>query len=427
MAAPTPTDLATEVGTLLKTVYGPAIVEQQNNAPMAYKMFKRSTKQFRGSSYQFPARMGSPQSFGMRPIRTALPTPLSSLDVTTEVRHKAFYATGDLTGIDIEKGKDNVGAFVNVQTDRMDALTRAALKDLNFQFYLGGDGVYATVTALPTDTTEVSVDTFKYLRVGRRIDVWDDSAGQILTAATTDNRAITAISYKVAAPAATAAPNVKFSVARNGGTAVGDRLIPETGLLATATGAGIFFNGLKSIVDDGSQFNVFQAINRTTYPGWKAKVLSNSGSARPLTLQLMQLADDIPSIMSGETVDLILGSPNARNLYQALLVSQKRFMNTNKLDGGYETLEFNGKKFVVDIDCQDDRLYFLNQASIEHFGLMDLKFDESDGAVLKHGGLASGDVYYFFLKAYANFGTSRCNSNAVVTDLEIDSNYLLAA
>jgi len=427
MANPQFTDApnTSELQTLLKTVYGPGVEEQQNLTPMAYKRFKRATVTFGGNAYEFPCRMGSPQSIGMRGYRTALPTPKATLDVTGRVRHKFFYATGDVTGPDLAKGKGNVNAFVNVFSDKMDALTRMALKDLNFQFYLSGDGIYAKVSAVAGNN--VSVDTIKYLRVNRRTDVWDDSASVLLEAAATANRAIGTVGILAGVPTITFKNDVTgATIAPPAGTAAPDGIIPETALATGSNAPGMFMNGLKAIVDDGTNVITFQDISRTTYPLWKAKVLSNAGSPRPLTLPLMQLADDIPEIQCGERVNLIIGSPNARNLYTQLLVAQKRFVNTGKLDGGYEVLDFNGKTFLVDVDCQDDRIYFLNSDYIQHYGLMELKFDDSDGAILKHNGLPGGDVYYFFMKSYANFGSNRCNAHSVITDLEVEPNYLLA-
>jgi hypothetical protein len=427
MANPAVQDIALTISTLLKTVYGPAIVEQQNMTPAMYKRFKRSTVKFGGNDYQFPARMQHPQSLGMRGLRVGLPTPLSTTDVTAKVTHKYFYATGDITGPEMEAAKGNRNAFVDHYSDKMSAITKSALKELNFQFYLDGTGVYASWPAgagAHATATKMYVDTIKYLRVGRPVDLWDDS-GNVLG----DVSGKTIVGLTIESDAGTLRPTVQFSANRDSVfvTAAGDDIIPTTGVAQGAATPGIYFSGLKAIVDDGTAVNVFQNINRTTNPLWKAKVLGNSGSARPLTLQLMQVAVDTPEILSGMPIELILGSYNARNLYLQLLVSQKRFMNTGKLDGGYEALDFNGKRFLVDVDAQDDRIYFLNESSIEHFGLLDLKFDESDGSILKHQGLTAGDVFYFFLKAYANFGARQCNCNSVITDLEVDTNYLLAA
>src|SRR4029077_15541924 len=331
MANPGFQDNVSELNVLMKTVYGPAIEEQQNLTPMAYKRFKRATVTFGGNAYEFPCRMGSPQSIGMRGYRSALPTPKATLDVTGRVRHKFFYATGDITGPDVAKGKGNVNAFVNVQTDKMDALTKIALKDLNFQFYLAGDGVYARITSIgaPAGASSVIVDTIKYLRVNRRMDIWSNTGSNLGEAASQFNRAILSLSVNGVNPLVAYKNDVTGAALPRDGTGgttytqvVGDMLIPETAPPAGSTAVGMFMNGLKAIVDDGTTASTFQDISRTTFPLWKGKVISNAGSPRPLTLPLMQIADDIPEIMCGERVNLLIGSLNARNLYTQLLVSQ---------------------------------------------------------------------------------------------------------
>lgn len=425
MAAPTQQANTSEVDNLLRLIYAPAVRQQQNLEALMYRRFQKSTRKLGGKGYEFPARMGNPWSIGMRGYRKALPPPLTTLDTPGHVRQKQFYATFDIAGPDIARGRGDPEAFVDVLSDRMDALADAAFKDMNFQFYQAGDGLYANIVAVAgggLGAAQVDVDTIKYLRVNRRVDVWDTSANQLLEAAATVNRAISALSVNAAGTG-----RVTFTANNPAGVAIGDGIVPETGY-ATTDGAaiGVFFSGLKSIVDDGAVANIFEEINRTTFPQWKAKVLANGGASRPLTLPLMQQGFDLPRIISGQPIDLVICSYNVRQLYLQLLTSQKRFM-TGKMDGGFEALDYNGKTLLVDPDCQEDRAYFLNEASIEFFGVMDLEWDDTSGSILKHDNLNSGDVYYAFMKAYANFGSEQPNCNAVVTDLEVDSGYLVAA
>jgi hypothetical protein len=133
----------------------------------------------------------------------------------------------------------------------------------------------------------------------------------------------------------------------------------------------------------------------------------------------------VPETLSGSRIDMVVGSYNARDAYLKLLVPQKRFTDL-KLDGGFQTLEYNGREFVVDVDCQDDRIYFINKASIQKYGLFDLKFVDQGGGVLKHDSLSAGDVFYAFMRAICNLGTTQANANSKITDLEVESSYLIA-
>jgi hypothetical protein len=435
MAKPAVQDIASEIGTLLKVHYGDAIVEQTNMTPMAWKLFDNGNNEtFAGDHFEFPARMIFPQSIGPRAYRGVLPPPGLSTDVTTKVFHKYLYATFDIPGPDMERARNRQDAFVVGLTDRMNALVKSFLKDCNFQTYLSGTGLYATIVGLAGATNTVDVDRSKFLRVGRRIDWWDDSAvalgfgsANVKTAALfqsiigIDPKGGAIVSGKQSA-------RVTLNTVRTtlfAAIATGDSIVPETGLSTGSAAVGIFLNGLGAIVDDSTEVNVFQGINRTTFPQWKATIFGNAGSPQDLTLQLMQLLVDVPEAQSGLEVDLLMGSYNARNQYLQLLVSQKRFM-ADSLDGGFRSLDFNGKKFLVDVDCPDDTVFGLHRAAIKRFGLFEPRFDDSDGNVLKYTA-QQGDTFEGFLKMYGNLGTDQSNAHGKITDLTINSGYLVAA
>ena len=432
MASPQVLDNISELSALLKTVYGPGVEQQQNLAAMLYKRFSQSEVKFGGNSYEFPARMVNTQSVGARGYRVSLPEPILNTDVTARVRHKFVYGTFDIPGPDIEKGKGNVNAFVNTLTDKMRSLTEMVLKDLNMQTYLDGTGIRATSTVAPA-TGVYGVDQVKYLRVGMQVNViatdgvtirggnGDSDAGD--TAGTYNLRRFTVLNINTSVSPATVTI----------GTAAGTALTP-TG--STGTGefivrhkaVGAELTGLNAIVDDGvvnPGANVLEDIDRTASPLWKAKVLANGAVQRPLTLQLLQIAMDIPEIVSGRRINLLVGSYNARDAYLQLLVPQKRFTDL-KMDGGFQTLEYNGRDFLVDVDCQDGFTYLLNRESIQKFGLFDLAFVEQTGGILKHDSLSSGDVFYGYMRAICNLGVTQSNANAKIADLVVDTNYVVA-
>lgn len=441
MGNPAIQDIASEIGNLLKIHYGPSIVEQTNMAPMLWKMFDQSTVEFAGDHYEFPARMVFPQTIGPRaygvglpPTRTAGGGISQATDVTTKVFHKYQYAAFDITGPDMERARNKTDAFVVGLSDRMAALTRSFTKDCNFQTYLSGTGIYTRIRFIAgggIGANQIDVDSAKYLRVNRRLDFWDDSAtnlgfGSNNSTVLANIAAITAIDPKGGQLNGTKqTARVTLSINRPGILAAPDGVGPETGFAAGATGVGIFLNGLGAIVDDGTEITTFQGISRTTFPQWKGNIFGNSGTPRDLNLNLLQLLVDVPETISGAPIDLIVGSYNARNQYLQLLVSQKRFM-AEKADGGFPILEYNGKSFLVDVDCPDDTIFGLNRSTIKRFGLFEPKFDDSDGNVLKYIG-TNGDTFVGFLKMYGNLGTEQSNANAKITDLNVDSSYLVAA
>lgn len=436
MPAPQILDNISELSALLKTVYGQGVEQQQNLAAMMYKRFSQSEVRFGGNMYQFPARMVNTQSVGARGYRVSLPEPILNTDVTATVRHKFVYGTFDIPGPDIEKGKGNVNAFVNTLTDKMRSLTESVLKDLNMQTYLDGTAVRSTLVAgsVYVTTGVTTVDQVKYLRVGMQVNVLatdgvtlrtvagaDSDAGD--TTGTYNARRFTILNIN------TAVSPPQITIGNSAGTALTPTSSVAGDLIVRHKAVGAELTGLNALVDNGvfnPAANNLQEIDRTASPLWRATVLSNGGVQRDLTLQLLQLAMDIPEIVSGRRINLIVGSYNARDRYLQLLVPQKRFTDL-KMDGGFQALEYNGRDFLVDVDCQDGNTYLLNRESIQKYGLFDLQFVEQTGGILKHDSLSSGDVFYGYMRAICNLGVTQSNANAKVADLTIDSNYVVAA
>jgi hypothetical protein len=441
MAAIPVQDQISELSALLKTVYGPGVEQQQNLAAMLWKRFGEAQIRMGGNAYEFPARMVNTQSVGARGYRVGLPVPILNIDTTARVRQKFFYCTFDIPGPDIEKGKGNANAFVNTLTDKMRSLTEMGLKDLNMQTYLDGTGVRATLkvntagfAAGGTSAGTAQVDRIKYLRVGMHVDVVSSADG-VTQRITGDNDPGDSSNIRWTVSKLT--PNDTVFNAAGVPTMEFSKSIPLTPTAPTGVLVGDFvvrhkaqgteLIGLDALVDDGV-FNagalILEDIDRSLNPLWKGKVFSNSGTPRDLTLNLMQLAMDVPEVISGRRIDLVVGSYNARDRYLQLLVPQKRFTDL-KMDGGFQVLEYNGRDFLVDVDCQDDRVYFLNRESIKKFGLFDLQFVEQTGGILKHDSLQAGDVFYGFMRLIANLGVIQANANSKIVDLPIDVNYLL--
>jgi hypothetical protein len=439
MASPQIVDNISELSALLKTVYADGVEQQQNLAAMLYKRFGEAQIRFGGNSYEFPARMVNSQSVGARGYRIGLPQPIINNDVTGRVRQKFVYGTFDITGPDVEKGKGNANAFVNTLTDKMRSITESVLKDLNQQTYLDGTGVRATLASTEGGVTAglAQVDRIKYLRVGMQVDFIYAVDGQSLLGTNGDNDpgdssgvrfTITTLnpadSNFTGAPSITVGKGVPIVPTTPTG---GARTPAATDMIVRHKVLGTELTGLDALVDDGVYRPgalILEDIDRSVNPLWKAKVFSNSGTPRDLQLNLMQLAMDVPEIVSGRRIDLMVGSYNARDRYIQLLVPQKRFVDLN-LDGGFQKLEYNGRDFLIDVDCQDDRIYFLNRDSIKKFGLFDLQFVEQTGGILKHDSLSAGDVFYGFMRIIANLGVVQANANSKIVDLVVDSNYIM--
>jgi hypothetical protein len=427
MASPQILDNISELSAILKTVFGPGVEQQQNLAAMLYKKLDTSEVRFGGNAYEFPARMVNTQSVGARGYRAPLPQPILNVDVTSRVRHKFIYGSFDIPGPDIEKGKGNPNAFVNTLTDKLQSVTQMVLKDLNMQTYLDGTGVRATSTGAWAAGAS-TVDRIKYLRVGMQVNVIAGADGATLRLGGDTFPGDTGTAFAGAGFTIMAIDPTTLTVTLGAGSplvATTPTGAVVTDLIVRHRTAGAELTGLGAIVDDGifnPGANVLQDIDRTANPLWRATVLNAGGG--DITLQLLQIGMDRPEIASGRRIDLMVTSYNGRDRYLQLLVPQKRFTDL-KLDGGFQMLEYNGRDVAVDVDCPDDTWWELSRDTIKKFGLFDLQFVEQTGGILKHDSLSAGDVFYGFMRAICNFGTTQANANAAIRNFTVDSSYIL--
>lgn len=170
----------------------------------------------------------------------------------------------------------------------------------------------------------------------------------------------------------------------------------------------------------------FGEIDRSTAGGafFKANIMTNSGTLRALTTDLMQEAMDRCDIASDETPGAILTNHAIKRRYASLLVADKRYPPGGDvtLDGGYKALEFNGVALVADKDASLtatpnvlQALYFVSMGSLEMQVLEDWQWMQKDGAVLSR--VANKDSYEATLFAYMNLGCDRPNANCLLGDI----------
>lgn len=118
--------------------------------------------------------------------------------------------------------------------------------------------------------------------------------------------------------------------------------------------------GLNEGLDDGTNTNVYAAINRTTDTFWKGNLNHNSGTGRALSLSLLRTLKSKIFRGSGETLAdyVIFAPPELLDKYAELFDASRDYVTEIvvpgrgqiTLDGGYEVAKFGGALFVADKD-----------------------------------------------------------------------------
>lgn len=160
-----------------------------------------------------------------------------------------------------------------------------------------------------------------------------------------------------------------------------------------AGGVGADLTGIQAAIDDGSVVPTYADIDRTTNAWWQSFVLDNGGVPRPITEELMfQVSNEVET--RGGRVTHILCAPQTWTKYGLLLRQERRQVNPGlTLNGGFQTLDFNGINVVKVPDYEEGRMDFIDKEEVEYMMLQDFAVEPRDPG--------SFDAAQFFIKHYA--------------------------
>lgn len=408
--AVTSADLTT-LSDLLKRVYDPVIQEQQNLEAFTFKEFEPGEDKLGGDGWYFDTKMGGNQEgIGARLERGTLPSAGRQRYKQGKIYWKNLYGTFELTGQVIEAAKSNLHAFAVARTEEIEGLTRDLIKDFNGQIYRDGGGVLAQHNGTEAANT-FNVNNAQYLRINMMIDMWTGNTKNLdsrqITGITANSDGTATVTYD-GADAAASISSTDLVIREDNATLVGGT--------RTGTGSvdGLELDGFKKIVDDGTTSATYLNITRSSYPLFKGQLLSNSGTLRNLTIDLMQQAQDAIWRATNRLPNWIRMGLGQRRKYFDLLSPDKRYLSQS-LDGGYAKLDFNGSAITVDVDHPLNEITFLTKETIKKYELRRFGLLDFDGLVLRQ--VSGQDLWRGYIGMYANLASKQPNANARITDL----------
>jgi len=387
----------------LRIDYLPVIREQLGNSSAFLSTVQRNQKDVSGSKWQLTAHYQRNTGVGAG-SETALPT--AGQQAYKNPYGVVKYNRGriQVSGPVIEASRDDKGAIVRALDSEIQGVTRDLKKELNYQLMNDGTSVRCLVNGDPSTGTTLTVDTpgTNYLYDGIIVDVVDAATGTVED----EDVTLTVTSSTVATAGAALDTNIEDN----------SKVVKAN----STDGAGTSYEmmGIKGIVDDTAYVTTLHGINRDDYAWWKCSTFStdsNAGTKRDLDLDLIQAAITAVEKNGGKT-SMIISDHDTRDAYAALVVADKRFVNTLTLDGGFKALEYNGIPWVAEIDCQPNTVFFLD---MEHLFLMqmgDWKWMDRDGAVLSR--VSGSDAYEAAIVWYADLATDRPKAHAFLRDVQ---------
>jgi hypothetical protein len=380
------------IGGILKVTYGGTIKEQQNLTASSRKRFRVADPEWRapGDHFEFSARIaGNRSSIAGTASDDALLPPGKQNEKKFLVYDAGYSGGISLYEKDIANSKNKEGAFINTQEDESKGVIRDMMKVQNIDLVAGDGsgtlGLCALGANSATQSLQIGFNPFqngsRYVAIGDVLDYYDPT----LTTSRTAGAGLTVLS--IVRSAGGANPTVTFNNAVT--TTTGDILTRGPGR------ANKVYLGLWGAMHN--QGLVFQGLSTTTYPQLQANRIQNNG--QPLTESVLQSIEDVIEVQSGQTMDEFLAGHAQFAGYAALGYAQKRFTSV-KLDKGYETLEFNGKPFVKEVDMPQSAIYGYVKEAIKWGVVQELGFSDLDGHVLKW--VPGFMKYQAFLREFGN-------------------------
>lgn len=439
---------------VLKTFYLPGVQEYLNHSTPLLDLLERNEEDISGKNATIEAHYGRSTGTGARADQGALPSPSYQKFKTCTVPMKYVYGRIELSGPTIAATRDERGSYVSALDREVTGIAEDLRKEINRMLWGCGYGTLARWYSGSSTTIIVQKkycgnaaggdgfgSTFgsKYLNLERNDGVLinptsfgSSSSGSFTVA--TENVAVSAVTKGTVYDTLT--------VTDPGTPAAGSWFVRPASLGAIAASGGhrLEMMGLRGIVADKDLDDIacttadetttglatgyndaLQGLAVATYPWFTALVLKHpSGrykAQRALTLTLMQTAFDLIEERAGKDYgpNLMLSTRAIRREYLELCQADRRAVNTMKLDGGWEALDYNGVPFLVDNDAIDGEIYYLTTKDLQIYRMSDFNWMQKDGAVLSR--ISGYDIYEAVLFAYMELGVKNRKNQCVLADL----------
>lgn len=432
-----------------KELYGDMIAQQANVLPFLYNKFEKTKWPLEGGKYWTePIHDEGGQSVGSYNQDEKTSDAQAETVKAMQVYSRMHFAKIQITGFAMKSARSNLASFVRSKDFEVKSKTEWLVSQLNAQCYQNGRGILGNVLAatqqgvsggVPGTVNQAVIFTVDltaaqtfptspfWFRKGLKIDVFNSALSARRNTTTGSGDTVTkGQGWQIASAvynsgAGTLTITTTVAGTQQANVANGDVITYEdaqlTGTFAPALGAtaGKQLTGLATLVDDNTEGpTTVQNVSRTTFPIFNATRLNNSGTRRPLSLDLLQAGSDQAQILSGMEPDMLISAFGQRRNYLNLLIENVRFV-ANEMKGGYRTLQFNGLNYLVDKDCQLARVYFLNTKTFNKFEVAPLGILDDAGTQMER--IPGFDVYEILLGAYLNMGITRPNANVKIVDL----------
>ncbi len=418
----------------LKEFYGTAIQETFNYEVLLKRYLEESSKKWDGLRVNFPAHTARNLSVAARAEAATLPTAGQQSAVSVYVTPAYLYGRIDLTGQVMAAAGKN--AFAEALSYEMEKVKDDFSKDVGRQVYGEGLGILAQVSPGTSSTSsQIALDNqFKkpgqpgarFMEVGMILQIGNTSCSDVATTGSP----VLVCATTIQANSGTTYDLLTHSSCLDLGGDGSLTYVFSYGIYGKADPKGLELKGLRAIVDDITQTNLYGLtagyngnsalfnVDRGVVKGWNSVVDQNSGTERVLDSYLLQRTMSKIKKASGKDPDIMFGEYETVDAFWDSVAGDRRFASKN-FDAGVDTLTFNGKTMVKDLLAPYNELYMLHKPALKWYVLKELGFADDDGNVMKN--VTGYDRFEAFLRMYAQLGAGEeaaPNSCGVIRDIK---------
>lgn len=363
---------------------------------------------------------GRSGGIGARVEGATLPTADQQRHATVPVPVRWNTARIQLTVQLLEMATGEPGSFVNALENEM-SIKNDVMRDINRQLYGTSNGVIATCGTTTTSATiqllaTTTATQMRHFYVGRVVDIgtvaspFTIAQARTITAVDTTNKTITVSGATMSTVSST------HFVFNSGSGGASDNTGSTNDGQAEMT-------GLQTIMSTSA---VLHTLNPSSQPVWKAQVLSNSGTNRPLSETTLDLAILNNQVESGETVKALVSNVGVFVAGKAILSAYQRNIDTMEFNGGFKGIKWSTPGvsgigsgdlgWYADFDAPSNTLYGINYDKlVVHQIAEGWKWMDQDGAILSR---VSGSLAYeAVLFTSMELACVQRNAHFAITDL----------
>lgn len=389
------------VDAITKDIYGPKIVDQTNTEVVLTRRITKTSKGTEskqgGKFVTFPLRVRKNQGIGYRNELEQLPSAGQNGYASVRVPLRYGYGRVHMSGQTMDLVNEDYQSFASAMSEEMSGLKDSIVKDTNRILWGSGNGVVGTSTAGDgVATTNVitcgtDFEGVKFFAEDMQVDVLS-ADGQTVKAS---NRKVTDVDEDTGQI-----------------TIDGAAVAVDTGDIITRYGNyGREPQGLTSIVAaSGSLFGLDPA----NEPKWKSIEDTTGGALSEA--KMITMCDRLRT--KGSRPSVIFTSLGVRRAYFNLLKSERRIVNTQTFEGGFDGLAFTYEgeiPVVTDVDAPVGKMWFLKEDTFKVYRRKEWDWENRSGSIWHW--VTNYDAYEAMMKQYWEFACDKRNANAVMSNV----------